>query len=58
MSKIPEGFVTKEDLTGECYECAFCKVVGNGENSEVDCNHPTKDNLMCGTDNFIFVRTA
>lgn len=58
MSNIPKGFTTKEDLTGECYECAFCEVVGDGENSEVNCDHPTKSNLMCGTNDFILVKVV
>ena len=53
---IPDGYTTEPDNTGDCYACDFCKVTGYGENSEMDCIHPTPTRTGCADNNVVFVR--
>lgn len=53
---IPVGYTTKDDFTGDCYECAFNKETGEGEDSELECTHPHASKAGCADHDVVFVK--
>jgi hypothetical protein len=54
---IPAGYTTKDDFTGDCYECVFNNETGEGEDSEIECTHPHASKVGCADYDVVFVKS-
>lgn len=50
---IPEGYTTKKDEGGECFECDFCIM---SKDKDAQCGHPTPASTGCADHDVVFIK--